>query len=171
MDAEVEARIVEIAGATPGDSFTDLAPLHAITTATIERVGVAALRYRPNLVIATPPGYPPYAENQWVGRELAVGRPGYVFSNPHHVVQCPLWNMVRYRQPPGAAHVDSRKPLGSTCIGDVALRRGVPFGADGRRHSHRRPGDSQLAARGIVLYWCRIRLWHRKFRADCAIRC
>ncbi|EUA35378.1 MOSC domain protein [Mycobacterium xenopi 3993] len=60
-------------GATPGDSFTDLAPLHAITTATIERVGVDALRYRPNLVIATPPGYPPYAETEWVGRELTVG--------------------------------------------------------------------------------------------------
>jgi uncharacterized protein len=72
-DAEVEARIVEIAGATPGDSFTDLAPLHAITTATLERVGVEALRYRPNLVIATPPGYPPYPENDWVGGELAVG--------------------------------------------------------------------------------------------------
>jgi uncharacterized protein YcbX len=72
-DAEVEARIVEIAGATPGDSFTDLAPLHAITTATLDRVGMEALRYRPNLVIATPPGHPPYAENQWVGRELAVG--------------------------------------------------------------------------------------------------
>ncbi|EUA42755.1 MOSC domain protein [Mycobacterium xenopi 4042] len=73
VDAEVDARIVEIAGATPGDSFTDLAPLHAITTATIERVGVDALRYRPNLVIATPPGYPPYAETEWVGRELTVG--------------------------------------------------------------------------------------------------
>jgi hypothetical protein len=72
-DAEVEARIVEIAGATPGDSFTDFAPLHAITTATLERVGVEALCYRPNLVIATPPGYPPYAENDWVGGELAVG--------------------------------------------------------------------------------------------------
>lgn len=72
-DAEVEARIVEIAGATPGDSFTDLAPLHAITTATVERIGTEALRYRPNLIIATPPGYPAYAENDWVGRELAVG--------------------------------------------------------------------------------------------------
>lgn len=72
-DAEVEARIVEIAQATPGDSFTDLAPLHAITTATLEQVGVEALRYRPNLVIAPPPGYPPYAENDWVGKELAVG--------------------------------------------------------------------------------------------------
>jgi len=73
VEAEVEPRIVEIGGATPGDSFTDLAPLHAMTTATLERVGVEALRYRPNLVIATPPGCPPYAENDWVGRELAVG--------------------------------------------------------------------------------------------------
>lgn len=72
-DAEVEARIIEIAQATPGDSFTDLAPLHAITTATLDRVDTEALRYRPNLVIATPPGYPPYAENEWVGRELSVG--------------------------------------------------------------------------------------------------
>lgn len=73
VDAEVDSRIVEIAQATPGDSFTDLAPLHAITTATCKRVGTEVLRYRPNLVIATPPGYPPYAENTWVGRELAVG--------------------------------------------------------------------------------------------------
>ena len=73
VDAEVDTRIVEIAMATPGDSFTDLAPLHAITTATCERIGTEALRYRPNLVIETPPGYPPYAENTWVGRELTVG--------------------------------------------------------------------------------------------------
>ena len=72
VDAEVEARILEIGQATPGDSFTDVAPLHAITTATLEGIGVEALRYRPNLVIATPPGYPPYAENEWVGRELTV---------------------------------------------------------------------------------------------------
>jgi uncharacterized protein len=73
VDAEVAGRILVIGQATPGDSFTDDAPLHAITTATLERIGVEALRYRPNLVIATPTGYPPYAENDWVGRELAVG--------------------------------------------------------------------------------------------------
>ncbi len=72
-DADVGGRILEIAQATPGDSFTDEAPLHAITTATLKHIGVEALRYRPNLVIATPPGYPPYAENDWVGREVAVG--------------------------------------------------------------------------------------------------
>lgn len=73
VDAEVGGRILEIGQATPGDSFTDDAPLHAITTATLERIGVEALRYRPNLVIATPAGYPPYDEDNWLGRELTVG--------------------------------------------------------------------------------------------------
>lgn len=73
LDAEVEGELLEIGQATPGESFTDLAPLHAITTATAQQVGTEALRYRPNLVIATPPGYPPYAENDWVGGQLFVG--------------------------------------------------------------------------------------------------
>jgi uncharacterized protein YcbX len=73
LDAEVGGRILQIAQATPGDSFTDDAPLHAITTATLQRIGVEALRYRPNLVIATPPDYPAYAENHWLGREFAIG--------------------------------------------------------------------------------------------------
>ncbi|HET9892090.1 MAG TPA: MOSC N-terminal beta barrel domain-containing protein [Mycobacterium sp.] len=73
LDAEVGGRILRIAAATPGESFTDEAPLHAITTATLEHIGVEALRYRPNLVITTPPDYPPYAENNWVGGKLAIG--------------------------------------------------------------------------------------------------
>jgi len=73
LDAEVDSPILEIAQATAGDSFTDLAPLHAITTATLQRIGVEALRYRPNLVITSPPGYPAYAENEWTGRILTVG--------------------------------------------------------------------------------------------------
>ncbi|BBZ43945.1 molybdenum cofactor biosysynthesis protein [Mycobacterium parmense] len=73
LDADVDGRILEIAASTPGDSFTDEAPLHAITTATLEHIGVEALRYRPNLVIATPAGYPPYGENDWAGGEVTVG--------------------------------------------------------------------------------------------------
>ncbi|OBJ04742.1 MOSC domain-containing protein [Mycobacterium sp. 1465703.0] len=73
LDADVAGRILRIAAATPGESFTDEAPLHAITTATLEHIGVEALRYRPNLVISTPPDYPPYAENDWVGDDLAIG--------------------------------------------------------------------------------------------------
>jgi uncharacterized protein len=73
LDAEVAGRILEIGLGTPGDSFTDDAPLHAITTATLEHIGVEALRYRPNLVIATPPDCPPYVENDWIEREFSIG--------------------------------------------------------------------------------------------------
>jgi uncharacterized protein YcbX len=73
LDAEVGGRILQIAKATPGDSFTDDAPLHAITTATLEHIGVEALRYRPNVVIATPSGFPPYTENHWLGKQFTIG--------------------------------------------------------------------------------------------------
>jgi uncharacterized protein YcbX len=73
VEAEVDAPLLELAQATPGDSFVDFAPLHVITTATLERIGVEAERYRPNVVIKTPPGYPAYTENDWTGRTLVVG--------------------------------------------------------------------------------------------------
>lgn len=73
VDAIVDAPLLELAQATPGDSFVDLAALHAITTATLERLGTEAARYRPNLVIATPPGFPPYSENDWTGITFVVG--------------------------------------------------------------------------------------------------
>jgi uncharacterized protein YcbX len=73
VEAEVDYVTLEIGQATPGSAFHDYGPLHLITTATLERIGVDAGRYRPNLVVSTPPGYPAYAENEWVGRELSVG--------------------------------------------------------------------------------------------------
>jgi uncharacterized protein YcbX len=73
VDAEVDAPLLELGEATPGDSFVDYAPLHAITTATLERIGTEAQRYRPNLVITTPAGHPAYSENDWTGHTLTVG--------------------------------------------------------------------------------------------------
>jgi uncharacterized protein YcbX len=73
LDAEVDAPLLVLGEGSPGDSFVDLAPLHVITTATLERIGTEAARYRPNIVIATPPGYPPYSENQWTERTLTIG--------------------------------------------------------------------------------------------------
>ncbi len=73
VDADVEFAMLEIAQATPGGTFVDHSPVHLITTATLEHLGVEALRYRPNLVLATPPGTPPFVENDWLGRELTVG--------------------------------------------------------------------------------------------------
>ncbi|MCK0177465.1 MULTISPECIES: MOSC domain-containing protein [Mycobacteriaceae] len=73
LDAEVDAPLLELGEGTPGDSFVDLAPLHVITTATIDHIGVEVERYRPNIVVATRPGHPPYSENEWTGRILTVG--------------------------------------------------------------------------------------------------
>jgi uncharacterized protein len=72
VEAEVAFAELEIAQGTPGATFVDYAPVHLITTTTLERIGAEAVRYRPNLVVATPPGEP-YAENGWVGREITVG--------------------------------------------------------------------------------------------------
>jgi uncharacterized protein len=73
VDAEVDYTTLEIGQGTPGDSFVDYAPLHLITTATVGRVGAEALRYRPNLLVSTPDGWPAWSENDWVGREVRIG--------------------------------------------------------------------------------------------------
>lgn len=71
--AEVPAALLEIGGASEGRSFVDWAPVHVVTTATLEHLGMAAARYRPNIVIETDPGTPPFTENEWMGREIRIG--------------------------------------------------------------------------------------------------
>jgi uncharacterized protein YcbX len=78
VGAEVAFESLELSQQAPGDSFVDYAPVHLITTATLAAVTRAAGTaprprvFRPNLVLATP-GLSGYAENDWVGRQLAIG--------------------------------------------------------------------------------------------------
>lgn len=83
LESGVEARVrsvpLEIGAAAPAGTFFDFAPLHLLTTSTLDAVAassprgaVEAERYRPNLVIRTPGG-PDFAENDWTGRELRIG--------------------------------------------------------------------------------------------------
>jgi uncharacterized protein YcbX len=72
VEATVPAATLEIGQGTPGTTFVDYAPVHLITSATLERIGTEHLRYRPNVVVETPPGTPAFVENDWVGRELHV---------------------------------------------------------------------------------------------------
>jgi MOSC domain-containing protein len=72
VEAEVPFATLQIAQGTSGGTFVDYAPVHLISTATLDHIGVEALRYRPNLVVDTPGGRP-FAENGWVGREITVG--------------------------------------------------------------------------------------------------
>lgn len=72
-DADVPYETLEIGQGTPGTTFVDFAPVHLITSATLARVGAEMIRYRPNLVIDTPHGTP-FAENDWTGRDICIGR-------------------------------------------------------------------------------------------------
>lgn len=75
VDAVVPAATLEIGQGSPGATFVDYAPVHLITSATLDEVGAEAVRYRPNLVVETPPGTPAFVENSWVGREMHVTGP------------------------------------------------------------------------------------------------
>ncbi|MFI7520051.1 MOSC domain-containing protein [Micromonospora globbae] len=77
VTATVPVEVTTLGAAAPG-SFFDFAPIHLVTTATLDRVSaelpdgpVAADRYRPNLVVDAPGAG--FVENGWVGRHLRVG--------------------------------------------------------------------------------------------------
>ncbi|MFC4013129.1 MOSC domain-containing protein [Nonomuraea purpurea] len=71
LEAEVPYTVGRLGGASPEGTFFDFAPVHLVTTSALGVVGAAALRYRPNLVIATEAEG--FVENGWVGRELRIG--------------------------------------------------------------------------------------------------
>ncbi len=69
-----------IGQAAPAGTFFDHAPVHLLTTATLDRLRAlypagrfAARRFRPNLVVAPAGGADGFVENGWVGRTLLVG--------------------------------------------------------------------------------------------------
>ena len=69
--------VTSMASAAP-DTFFDYAPLHIVTTSTLEalraggpKTGFDARRFRPNLILSTPDEG--FVENDWVGRRLAIG--------------------------------------------------------------------------------------------------
>jgi uncharacterized protein YcbX len=78
ITAPVEARLVEIGAGAPPGTFVDFAPLHLLTSATLDRIAELSPyrrahleRYRPNVVIGT--GAAGFTENDWLGRDLRVG--------------------------------------------------------------------------------------------------
>ena len=72
VEADVPYQTLEIAQGTRGSSFVDYAPVHLITTATLDSIGTEAVRYRPNVVVDSTQGSP-FDENDWVGRDITIG--------------------------------------------------------------------------------------------------
>ena len=78
ITAAVPARLIEIGAGAPPGTFVDFAPLHLLTSATLDRIAELSPyrrthleRYRPNVVIGT--GAAGFTENDWLGRDLRVG--------------------------------------------------------------------------------------------------
>ena len=76
--AEVPSELIEIGAGAPPGTFVDFAPLHLLTTSTLDRIAELSPyrrarleRYRPNVVIRTEAGG--FTENDWLGRDLRVG--------------------------------------------------------------------------------------------------
>ena len=64
----------------PAGTFFDEAVVHLVTTATLDRLRslypegrFEPRRFRPNIIVATRPGTSGFVENDWVGREIAIG--------------------------------------------------------------------------------------------------
>ena len=64
----------------PSGTFVDCAPVHLLTTATLDRLRslyptgrFEPRRFRPNIIVATGPGTEGFVENDWVGRIVAIG--------------------------------------------------------------------------------------------------
>lgn len=85
IDASPEQEIIRtepMALASPSGTFFDYAPVHLLTTATLDRLQAlfpagrfAARRFRPNIVIA--PGLAEgFVENDWLSRSIAIGAAG-----------------------------------------------------------------------------------------------
>jgi len=78
VDAPVPAELMEIGGGGPPGTFVDFAPLHLLTTSTLDRIAELSPyrradleRYRPNIVVRT--SAPGFVENDWLERILHVG--------------------------------------------------------------------------------------------------
>ncbi len=64
----------------PSGTFFDCAPIHVVTTATLNRLAALSpssrfeiARFRPNFVIDCPESSEGFIENDWVGRTMAIG--------------------------------------------------------------------------------------------------
>jgi hypothetical protein len=76
----LEHRDTVTAWELPAGTFFDLAVVHVLTTATIERLRelypegrFEVRRFRPNIIVATEPDQQGFVENDWIGHTVAIG--------------------------------------------------------------------------------------------------
>ncbi|MGW0751035.1 MOSC domain-containing protein [Streptomyces sp. NPDC002587] len=122
-----------------GVSHFDQLPLSVLTTATLDwirqelpDVPTDERRFRPNLLLRTPPGTPPFVEDEWIGREARTGdtlRVEFLRSSERCVMtnqaQGDLPHSSRILKAIAAAH-DNRLDVLACVIAPGTIRVGDP---------------------------------------------
>lgn len=79
VTADARTTLIPVAAGSPDGTFFNFAPVHLLTTSTLDRIaelnpgGTAdETRYRPNIVLRTA-DYDGFVENDWLDHDLAVG--------------------------------------------------------------------------------------------------
>ena len=147
LDVDVAYDILKLGGAVPAVTFLDYAPLHLITTATLDGLaddqpsGTAnRARYRPNVVIRSPDGTAWFPENAWLGGTVRIGDAADRSANTalRH-------SITRARRPaiatPGPTRCSRAQPVRRAGLRLPALRGDVCRGDHPRCYPGRDPGD------------------------------
>ncbi|MEU2603639.1 MOSC domain-containing protein [Streptomyces albus] len=121
-------------------SHFDQLPVSVLTTATLDRVRSAVpgvpvdeRRFRPNLLVRTPPGTPPFVEDEWFGSKARIGDAvcvEFVRSSE----RCVMTNEAQQDLPPTPRWCcgPSQKPMGF-CAASAAVA--LAAGPAGSRRS------------------------------------
>lgn len=121
----------------PAGTFFDLAPIHLLTTATLDRLRQVypagrfeVPRFRPNIVIRSAPGECSFVENSWVDETIAIGDEVRL-KITGHTPRCVMTTLPQDDLPAdagilraAATHNDARVGIYAEVIQGGSVRRG-----------------------------------------------
>ncbi|MGW0229862.1 MOSC domain-containing protein [Actinopolymorpha singaporensis] len=106
-------------------SHFDELPISVLTTATLDWVRAAVpdvpvdeRRFRPNLLVRTPPGCRPFAEDDWVGRQAGIGTVRLTFVRP--LERCVMVNLAQGALPHSSEVLRMIAAAHDNCLGVLA---------------------------------------------------
>jgi uncharacterized protein YcbX len=137
---------IPISGGAPPGTFFDVASLHLITTATLDRIQQAypqgridVRRFRPNIVVESDAG--PFAENGWAGRRFAIGEE-VVLKGSIATPRCVNTTIPQADLPRDGGILKAIAQLNRVDLGDAGALPCAGLYADVERPGRIRPGDT-----------------------------
>jgi uncharacterized protein YcbX len=142
---ELPKRDVITDEAMPPGTFFDCAAVHILTTATLDALRALypvgrfePRRFRPNLIVGTPPGASGFVENEWIGKTISVGGDdGVQFKITSPCPRCVMTTLAQDDLPrdplvlkTAAQHNGAHVGVYASVIRGGMIRRGNPVTLD-----------------------------------------